>query len=56
MDGASVDLDDNVMKMLVSRDLFMNVYKNGVWGSYQHLPLEPGIINASILLQEIVHG
>ena len=44
MDDSVPLLDDKVMQMLVSRDLFMNVYKNGEWGSYTHFPLKPGMM------------
>jgi hypothetical protein len=27
---------------LSKKDLVMNIYNNGVWGSFRHIPLSPG--------------
>ena len=40
MDGPQALLDTQTMEMLVRRDLITNVYKNGKWGCYVHLPLD----------------
>ena len=43
MDGTSAEIDDGTVQEIVRRDLIMNVYKNGQWGSFRHLPLESGM-------------
>lgn len=34
-------LNENVLKTLKTRDLAVNIYHNGVWGSYIHRHLHP---------------
>ncbi len=33
-------LNENVLKTLKTRDLAVNIYQNGVWGSYTHRHLQ----------------
>ena len=42
MDNDDALTDDETMKTLVRRDLVMNVFKHGQWGTYRHVPLKPG--------------
>ena len=42
MDGTDEDLNSEVMKNVIDNNLLKNVYKNGEWGCYHHLPLLPG--------------
>ena len=42
MDGTVEDLNSEVMKNVIDNNLLKNVYKNGEWGCYHHLPLLPG--------------
>ena len=42
-------LDSEVMQKLVSRDLAMNIFQNGDWGSYRHRQLHTGELEAEIL-------
>ncbi|KAL4239386.1 hypothetical protein ACF0H5_000203 [Mactra antiquata] len=40
-DSPIVDIDD-VVHTLRHKDLVMNIYNNGIWGSFRHIPLSPG--------------
>ena len=42
MDGDEKLLDRTTMESLVGRNLIVNVYQNGQWGSYRHIPIENG--------------
>ena len=46
MDGNATDLNSDVIKKLIDSDMAKNVYKNGEWGCYRHLPLAPGNYNS----------
>lgn len=35
----SFSMEDSMFKSHLSKDLAINVYKNGQWGSYRHLQL-----------------
>ena len=37
-------IDNKTMNSLTEKDLAMNVYLNGEWGSYRHSALKPGNI------------
>ena len=42
MDQQQASLDNGTMESLVNRDVLNNVFKNGQWGSYRHVPLDSG--------------
>ena len=35
-------VQSDVFRDIVNKDLLYNVYRDGVWGSYRHLPLDTG--------------
>ena len=35
-------LKSQLFKDLLKKDLLFNIYKDGKWGSYRHLPLDTG--------------
>ena len=35
-------LHADVFRDIVRKDLLYNVYKDGIWGSYRHLPFDTG--------------
>ena len=35
-------LKSQLFKDILKKDLLFNVYKDGKWGSYRHLPLDTG--------------
>ena len=39
------------MKRIKEKDMVMNVYNNGTWGTYRHLPLQPTGMLSQILTQ-----
>ena len=39
INGSPVDLDERTKDRLVRRDLGINVFNNGQWGHYSHLPM-----------------
>lgn len=39
-DAPKFSLEDEFYKQQLDKDLAVNVYKDGVWGSYRHFPVE----------------
>ena len=39
MDGSAMALDEKTKESLLKKDLSMNVFNNGQWGHYSHLPM-----------------
>ncbi|CAC5370812.1 FASN [Mytilus coruscus] len=40
-----VSIENEIFKQLIQKDLMVNVYKNGQWGSFRHLPITKEILN-----------
>jgi hypothetical protein len=43
-DKDPVSLPEGELRAVYSKDLVMNVFRDGQWGSFRHLPLQPGML------------
>lgn len=40
LSGKNLELEEDFLKSLQAKDLVMNVFRDGKWGSFRHIPLE----------------
>ena len=45
-------LESDLFQDLVKKDLLYNVYRDGVWGSYRHLPIDTGEYHLSLCVRK----
>lgn len=43
-------LSEEYFSVLQEKNLVINIYKNGIWGSFRHIPIEEGKRNEKFLL------